>query len=217
MLFGSAPSALARAGAFVALTKPRIIELLLVTTVPTMVLAARGWPSTGLVAATLVGGTLSAGGANAANMYLDRDIDARMHRTSRRPLVTGAVSAPAAVVFAASLEAAAFLTLWLAVNLLAAVLALSAALFYVFVYTRVPEAQVPPEHRHRWSGRGGPGPGWLGRSQGFARLGAAGPVRSGVLVDAAALLGSRHPLPGRLRQRKRADDAGRDDPGAHRR
>ncbi len=100
-----------------------------------MVLAARGWPSAGLVVATLIGGTLSAGGANAANMYLDRDIDALMHRTSRRPLVTGAVSARAAVVFAASLEAAAFLTLWLAVNMLAAVLALSAALFYVFVYT----------------------------------------------------------------------------------
>jgi protoheme IX farnesyltransferase len=131
----SAPSTFARIGAFVALTKPRIIELLLVTTVPTMVVAARGWPSAGLVVATLVGGTLSAGGANAANMYLDRDIDALMHRTSRRPLVTGAVSAPAAVIFAASLEAAAFLTLWLAVNLLAAVLALSAALFYVFVYT----------------------------------------------------------------------------------
>ena len=105
------------------------------TTVPTMVVASRGWPSAGLVAATLIGGTLSAGGANAANMYLDRDIDALMHRTSRRPLVTGAVSAPAAVVFAASLEATAFLTLWLAVNMLAAVLALSAALFYVFVYT----------------------------------------------------------------------------------
>ena len=131
----SEASTLARIGAFVALTKPRIIELLLVTTVPTMVVAARGWPSSGLVVATLIGGTLSAGGANAANMYLDRDIDALMHRTSRRPLVTGAVSAPAAVIFAASLEAAAFLTLWLAVNMLAAVLALSAALFYVFVYT----------------------------------------------------------------------------------
>jgi heme o synthase len=130
-----APGTLARVGAFVALTKPRIIELLLITTVPTMVVAARGWPSAGLVVATLVGGTLSAGGANAANMYLDRDIDALMHRTSRRPLVTGAVSAPAALVFAASLQVAAFLTLWVAVNLLAAALALSAALFYVFVYT----------------------------------------------------------------------------------
>jgi protoheme IX farnesyltransferase len=125
----------ARLGAFVALTKPRIIELLLVTTVPTMVVAARGWPSLGLVVATLVGGTLSAGGANAANMYLDRDIDSLMRRTSNRPLVTGAVSAPAALVFAICIEAVAFLTLWLAVNMLCAALSLGAALFYVFVYT----------------------------------------------------------------------------------
>ncbi|MGH9104865.1 MAG: heme o synthase [Acidimicrobiales bacterium] len=129
------PSAISRAGAFVALTKPRIIELLLVTTVPTMVVAARGWPSTGLLVATLVGGTLSAGGANAANMYIDRDIDALMRRTSHRPIVTGAVSAGAALAFAIGLEAVAFVVLWLAVNPLSAALALSAALFYVFVYT----------------------------------------------------------------------------------
>jgi heme o synthase len=129
------PGVLGRLGALVALTKPRIIELLLVTTVPTMVVAAGGWPSLRLVVATLVGGTLSAGGANAANMYMDRDIDALMRRTSRRPLVTGAVSAPAALVFSVALEAVAFLTLWFAVNALSAVLALSAALFYVFVYT----------------------------------------------------------------------------------
>jgi len=128
---------MARVGGFVALTKPRIIELLLVTTVPTMVVAAGGWPSVRLVLATLVGGTLSAGGANAANMYLERDIDALMHRTARRPLVTGVVSAPAALVFAATLEAGAFLLLLVAVNALAAVLSLSAALFYVFVYTAV--------------------------------------------------------------------------------
>jgi protoheme IX farnesyltransferase len=132
-----APGHLARLTAFVALTKPRIIELLLITTVPTMFVAAGGWPSAGLVLATLVGGTLSAGGANAANMYLDRDIDALMRRTSRRPLVTGAVSAPAALGFAIGLEMAAFGVLWLAVNPLSAVLALSAALFYVFVYTAV--------------------------------------------------------------------------------
>ena len=131
------PGNLARLAAFVALTKPRIIELLLITTVPTMFVAARGWPSAGLVLATLVGGTLSAGGANAANMYLDRDIDALMLRTSRRPLVTGAVSAPAALGFAVGLEMVAFATLWLAVNPLSAALALSAALFYVFVYTAV--------------------------------------------------------------------------------
>jgi heme o synthase len=137
------PAFLARLGAFVALTKPRIIELLLVTTVPTMVVAAGGWPSLRLVVATLVGGTLSAGGANAANMYMDRDIDALMKRTSRRPLVTGAISAPAALIFAVCLEAAAFLTLWFAVNALSAVLALSAALFYVFVYTAVLKRRSP--------------------------------------------------------------------------
>jgi protoheme IX farnesyltransferase len=100
-----------------------------------MFVAARGWPSPGLVLATLVGGTLSAGGANAANMYLDRDIDALMRRTAGRPLVTGAVSPPSALGFALGLQLAAFATLWLAVNPLSAVLALSAALFYVFVYT----------------------------------------------------------------------------------
>jgi protoheme IX farnesyltransferase len=122
-------------GAFVALTKPRIIELLLITTIPTMVVAAGGWPSVRLLVVTLVGGTLSAGGANAANMYLDRDIDALMRRTAHRPLVTGAVSPTAALAFAACLEVTAFFTLWLTVNLLSAGLALSAALFYVFVYT----------------------------------------------------------------------------------
>ncbi len=120
---------------FVALTKPRIIELLLVTTLPTMVVARRGLPSGWLVLATLIGGTLSAGGANATNMFLDRDIDAIMKRTSKRPLVTGAVTPAESIVFACVLEAAAFLVLWRYVNLISAVLALSAALFYVFVYT----------------------------------------------------------------------------------
>ncbi len=124
-----------RARAFVALTKPRIIELLLITTVPTMVAAAGGWPSYRLMAATLVGGALSAGGANAANMYLDRDIDSLMRRTAHRPLVTGAVTPRSAIVFSVVLELAAFATLWLAVNLLCAVLALGAALFYVCIYT----------------------------------------------------------------------------------
>ncbi|MGH9068874.1 MAG: heme o synthase [Acidimicrobiales bacterium] len=121
--------------AYVALTKPRIIELLLVTTVPTMVVAARGLPSGWLVLATLVGGALAAGGANAMNMVVDRDIDAIMHRTRHRPLVTGAMSPRAALVFALSLEVVAFLELWLAVNLLSAVLAVSATAFYVLVYT----------------------------------------------------------------------------------
>jgi len=121
--------------AYVALTKPRIIELLLVTTLPTMVVAAKGVPEWWLIVATLVGGALSAGGANAANMVVDRDIDAVMHRTRHRPLVTGAVRPSAAVVFSIALEAAAFVLLWRAVNLFSAMLALGAALFYVFVYS----------------------------------------------------------------------------------
>jgi heme o synthase len=121
--------------AYLALTKPRIIELLLVTTVPTMVVAARGLPDLELVVATLVGGSLAAGGANAINMYVDRDIDAVMHRTSNRPLVTGSIAPRAALTFAVGLEVLAFGELWAAVNLLSAVLAITATLFYVFVYT----------------------------------------------------------------------------------
>ncbi len=125
----------ARVGAYVALTKPRIIELLLVTTVPTMVVADRGIPSLWLIACTVVGGTLAAGGANAINMYVDRDIDQLMERTKGRPLVTGAVTPRAALTFAIGLEVVAFALLWGTVNLLSAVLAVAACLFYVFVYT----------------------------------------------------------------------------------
>ena len=129
------PSTRARIGGFVALTKPRIIELLLVTTVPTMIVAEQGLPSLWLVLATVVGGALAAGGANAVNMYVDRDIDAVMHRTRNRPLVTGLVAPGEAMVFAVALEVAAFALLWVAVNPLSAVLAVSATAFYVFVYT----------------------------------------------------------------------------------
>jgi protoheme IX farnesyltransferase len=119
----------------VALTKPRIIELLLITTLPTMIVAERGLPPAWLMAATLLGGALAAGGANAINMFVDRDIDKLMHRTSKRPLVTGAVTPRAALTFAITLEVAAFIELWAWVNLLSAILAISATLFYVFVYT----------------------------------------------------------------------------------
>lgn len=124
-----------KAMAFVALTKPRIIELLLVTTVPTMFVAQRGVPDLWLMVATVVGGALAAGGANAANMWWDRDIDAVMKRTRRRPLVTGEVTPTEALVFSLALLAASFVWLATLVNLLSAVLALSAAAFYVFVYT----------------------------------------------------------------------------------
>ena len=130
-----APSLAARARGYVALTKPRIIELLLVTTLPTMVVAQRGVPSGWLMISTLVGGTLAAGGANAINMYVDRDIDALMVRTAKRPLVTGVLTPRAALTFAIGLEVFAFAELWTLVNPLSAVLAVSATLFYVFVYT----------------------------------------------------------------------------------
>ena len=129
------PTLASQVGAYVALTKPRIIELLLVTTLPTMIVARRGIPSLGLMVATLLGGTLAAGGANAINMFVDRDIDKVMHRTRNRPLVTGAMAPRNALIFAVCLEVLAFAELWAWVNPLSAVLAVSATLFYVFVYT----------------------------------------------------------------------------------
>jgi len=119
----------------VALTKPRIVELLLVTTVPTMFVAEGGVPSVWLMIATVLGGALAAGGANAVNMVVDRDIDSLMERTSQRPLVRGVMTPRAAMVFAVVVEVAAFAWLVATVNLLSAVLAVSATLFYVFVYS----------------------------------------------------------------------------------
>jgi protoheme IX farnesyltransferase len=135
MLVAATPSLRSTVGAYIALTKPRIIELLLVTTVPTQIVAARGMPSLWLIVATVLGGTLAAGGANAINMYVDRDIDKLMERTRNRPLATGAIEPRNALVFAVALEVVAFFFLWGTVNLLSAVLAVSACLFYVFVYT----------------------------------------------------------------------------------
>ena len=129
------PGTIDTARAYISLTKPRIIELLLVTTVPTMVLAAGGIPSIWLMTAVVLGGTLAAGGANAINMYVDRDIDDVMRRTRHRPLPSHAVTPGRALAFGIGLSVAAFVFLWLTVNLLSAVLALSATAFYVFVYT----------------------------------------------------------------------------------
>jgi protoheme IX farnesyltransferase len=123
------------ASAYLSLTKPRIISLLLITTIPAMILAAEGWPSTWLVVTTVIGGTLAAGGANAINCYVDRDIDQLMHRTQGRPLPLGLIDPGAALAFGLALEAAAFSLLVATSNLLAATLALSATAFYVFVYT----------------------------------------------------------------------------------
>jgi protoheme IX farnesyltransferase len=124
-----------RLRAYVALTKPRIIELLLITTLPAMFLASRGLPHPWLVVNTLVGGTASAGGANTLNCYLDRDIDARMRRTRRRPLVKAEVSAPEVLIFGVALVAGSTCWLWFMVNWLSGALALFACAFYIFGYT----------------------------------------------------------------------------------
>jgi heme o synthase len=127
----------ARLGAYVALTKPRIIELLLVTTVPAMMLAARGWPSWTLLLFTLLGGTLAAGAANVFNCYFDRDIDRLMHRTRKRPLPTGQVTPRAALIFGMVLTVSSIALLAATTTLLAAALAAGAIFYYAVLYTMV--------------------------------------------------------------------------------
>jgi len=134
-----------RARAYLLVTKPRIIELLLVTTVPTMVVAAGGWPSTWLVIATVVGGTMSAASANTLNNVIDRDVDRLMSRTAARPTVTGEVTPRGALILGLVLGVLGMAWLWLLVNPTAALLSTGAILFYVFVYTlgmkrRTPQA-----------------------------------------------------------------------------
>lgn len=130
-------SVIDRVKAYVTLTKPRIILLLLVTTVPAMVLAEGSMPSGWLILATLLGGSLAAGGANAVNCYVDRDIDLKMDRTASRPIPSGAVSAGGALIFGLALGLAGFAFLATTVNLLTALLATGALGFYVLVYTLV--------------------------------------------------------------------------------
>ena len=142
----SAPEPATRRGrlaAYLALTKPRIIELLLVTTVPAMIVAAQGMPSLDLVLWTLIGGALSAGGANAINCYVDRDIDRVMPRTRRRPLPLEEVAPGRALIFGIALGLLAFGLLWATVNLASALLATGALLFYVFIYTIVMKRSTP--------------------------------------------------------------------------
>lgn len=131
------PRLLRTASDYLALTKPRIIELLLVTTVPSMMLAARGLPSPLLIVTTLVGGALAAGSANTLNCYIDRDIDALMNRTRERPLNRRAIPPLHALVFGLALGILAVALFWLRVNALSALLAAAAIAFYVGVYTGV--------------------------------------------------------------------------------
>ena len=154
---------------YLALTKPRIIELLLVTTVPAMMLAAGGMPRAGTLAATLVAGSLAAGSANALNCYLDRDIDERMGRTRRRPLPRGQVSPTHALVFGIGLGVVATATFAIATNALATALAVGAILFYVFAYTRWLKRRTP--QNIVWGGAAGCMPvliGWSAVTGGLA-------------------------------------------------
>jgi protoheme IX farnesyltransferase len=137
------PTLRERVGAYVALTKPRIIELLLVTTVPAMFLAARGVPDPWLVLWTLVGGSLAAGAANAINCYIDRDIDLLMTRTRRRPLPAHEVSPEDALVFGLILGVIAFAVMAFLTNLVAALLTLIAMAFYVVIYTMLLKRSTP--------------------------------------------------------------------------
>lgn len=135
-----APDALTlrrKVAAYVALTKPRVIELLLVVTAPTMILAQGGFPDLWLVVATLIGGAMSAGSAGAFNCYIDRDIDRVMNRTKNRPLVTGEISDRSALIFAYALGAASIVWLWVFTNWLAAALSLGAILLYVVFYSLI--------------------------------------------------------------------------------
>ncbi|SFS18385.1 protoheme IX farnesyltransferase [Agrococcus baldri] len=152
-----------KAGAYVALTKPRVIELLLVTALPTMFLAAGGVPPLGALVATLIGGFLSAGSANAFNMILDRDIDKVMHRTQQRPLVTGTLSVAEARVFAWTLAVVSTVVLAVFATPLAAALSLAAIAFYVLIYTMLLKRRT--EQNIVWGGIAGCFPvviGWAG-------------------------------------------------------
>jgi heme o synthase len=120
---------------YLLLTKPRVISLLLFTTITAMFVAANGWPPFTNLLAALIGGFLSAGAANATNMVIDRDIDAKMKRTAKRPTVTSRIPGPRALAFAMCLALSSFLVLWLGANLLSAMLSLAGLVFYVVVYT----------------------------------------------------------------------------------
>ena len=154
------PSFGAKLRAYFALTKPRVIELLLIATVPTMILAAQGLPSLWLILATLLGGALSAGSANAFNCYIDADIDKIMGRTKNRPLVTGELTQKEALSFAWAIGIISVVWLWFVVNPLSAMLSLAAILFYVFVYTLGLKRRTP--QNIVWGGAAGAMPALIG-------------------------------------------------------
>ena len=151
---------IAKLKAYFALTKPRVIELLLIATVPAMILAAKGMPSIWLILATLFGGALSAGSANAFNCYIDADIDKLMGRTKNRPLVTGELTQREALVFAWLIGVLSVLWFGFLINWLSAALSLAAILFYVFVYTLGLKRRTP--QNIVWGGAAGAMPALIG-------------------------------------------------------
>jgi protoheme IX farnesyltransferase len=176
-----------------ALTKPRIIELLLVTTIPTMLLAQRGLPSIRVLLVTLVAGACAAGSANTINCYIDRDIDAIMRRTSRRPLngrgrEAAVIKPTEALVFGILLGVVSTILLGTLVNWLSAVLADTAILFYVFVYTLGLKRRTPSNIVIGGADR-------LVRRDRPGQPARGGPVRGDLLLDSAALLGAGHEVP----------------------
>ncbi len=170
---------LGRVGPYVALTKPRVIELLLVTTVPTMILAERGMPSVWLVLATLVGGAAAAGSANVLNCYIDRDIDQVMNRTKRRPIVTGEVTPRAALVFGLALGVVSLTWLWFFVNPASSMLTALAILIYVVGYTMILKRRTP--QNIVWGGAAGCMPVLIGWSAVTGGVGWAAVLLFGVI------------------------------------
>lgn len=188
--------------AYFELTKPRVIELLLVSTVPTMILAQRGVPDLWLVVATVLGGAFSAGSANAFNCYIDADIDRIMGRTKARPLVTGELSKREAFVFACGLGVLSVLWLAALVNLLAAALSLVAILFYVFIYTLLLKRRTP--QNIVWGGAAGSMPVLIG----WAAVTGEVSVTAWVLFLIIFLWTPPHYWPLSLRYKEEYSDAG---------
>jgi protoheme IX farnesyltransferase len=188
--------------AYFELTKPRVIELLLVSTVPTMILAQRGIPDLWLMVATVLGGAFSAGSANAFNCYIDADIDKIMGRTRGRPLVTGELSKREAYVFAWGLGVLSVVWLGLLVNPLAALLSLAAILFYVFVYTLLLKRRTP--QNIVWGGAAGSMPVLIG----WAAVTGEVSATAWVLFLIIFLWTPPHYWPLSLRYKKDYEDAG---------
>ena len=204
--------------AYVSLTKPRIVELLLITTVPAMMLAAGGWPDLGIVLVVLIGGSLAAGAASALNCYIDRDIDQLMRRTKRRPLATHTVTPRAALIFGLTLAVVSLILMAVCTNWLATALTAAAIFYYDVVYTLWLKRRTP--QNTFWGGICGAAPGAdrLGRRHRRSEPRRMGAFCGCVLLADAAFLRLGHQVQGRLCAGRHSDAAGGPlgPPGEHR-